>query len=586
MSLGTRRLRRLLLASYSDARKEAWHVGGHGCGRSRRAARGDPAGTGVDRRPAAGVAVRALPEVRQTGLPLRPRRRSGARPNWVLTARVNGRALTRAIPDEAVAETRTQIDEYKRLRALTAELVAVSEALCQARLGAAREADRAVKKGASRKRSRRRPGRGRPADRHGCGGRHRLRGGRDGGPAAGAGGRGQGGRRAPRRRRFRRSRSAAAVHVRCACPLRRSPAQDLRHRAPRDAALAPGTTATPRLRAARPEPRLRQRRPVAGGAAHGRPRGGRGELRQGRCPAARTGGPERRRQTVERHAEALGREIAADERERVVAGPAAARTLYLGLDGTGVPVRRAETEGRAGKQPDGSAKTREAKLVALWSAERTDDNGLPVRDPARSPVPRPSSPRPCATPTRNPRPSRGASCARPRGEASPLPNGAWCSATARPGSGTSPTSTSPAPSRSSTCTTPTNTCRHRRGRLRTRQRTRPRLGKATSRRASRRDLRRAARGRRRPRRQLRGGPQGPRLLRQQPPAHALPRVPSRGAVHQHRRRRGRLQDPRRQPSQARRHALVRRRRRRHPRPAFLHRQQPLRRLLATPRAVK
>lgn len=85
--------------------------------------------------------------------------------------------------------------------------------------------------------------------------------------------------------------------------------------------------------------------------------------------------------TVERHAEALGREIAADERERVVAGPAAARTLYLGLDGTGVPVRRAETEGRAGRQPDGSAKTREAKLVALWSAERTDGNGLPVRDP-------------------------------------------------------------------------------------------------------------------------------------------------------------------------------------------------------------
>ena len=72
--------------------------------------------------------------------------------------------------------------------------------------------------------------------------------------------------------------------------------------------------------------------------------------------------------TVERRAEALGREIAADERERVVAGPAAAHTLYLGLDGTGVPVRRAETEGRAGKQPDGSAKTREAKLVALWSA--------------------------------------------------------------------------------------------------------------------------------------------------------------------------------------------------------------------------
>ena len=80
----------------------------------------------------------------------------GHGPNWVLTARVNGRALTRAIPREAVAETRAQIDEYKRLRALTAELVEVSEGLCHARLAAGRETGREVKKGASRKPSRRR----------------------------------------------------------------------------------------------------------------------------------------------------------------------------------------------------------------------------------------------------------------------------------------------------------------------------------------------------------------------------------------------------------------------------------------------
>ena len=82
----------------------------------------------------------------------------GHGPNWVLTARVNGRALTRAIPREAVAETRAQIDEYKRLRALTAELVEVSEGLCHARLAAGREAGREVKKGASRKPPRRRSG--------------------------------------------------------------------------------------------------------------------------------------------------------------------------------------------------------------------------------------------------------------------------------------------------------------------------------------------------------------------------------------------------------------------------------------------
>ena len=55
--------------------------------------------------------------------------------------------------------------------------------------------------------------------------------------------------------------------------------------------------------------------------------------------------------------------------------------MYLGMDGTGVPMRLSELEGRAGKQPDGSAKTREVKLVTVWSAEGRDDKGIPVRDP-------------------------------------------------------------------------------------------------------------------------------------------------------------------------------------------------------------
>ena len=84
---------------------------------------------------------------------------------------------------------------------------------------------------------------------------------------------------------------------------------------------------------------------------------------------------------VERHAEALGRDIARDELEVVEPGPPAAATAYAGLDGTGVPVRPSETEGRVGKQADGSAKTREVKLVTVWSAERRDRRGLPCRDP-------------------------------------------------------------------------------------------------------------------------------------------------------------------------------------------------------------
>ena len=84
---------------------------------------------------------------------------------------------------------------------------------------------------------------------------------------------------------------------------------------------------------------------------------------------------------VERIAEALGREVAADERERVEPAPGAASTMYLGLDGTGVPVRKSEVEGRRGKQPDGSAKTREVKLVTVWTAETRNADGLPERDP-------------------------------------------------------------------------------------------------------------------------------------------------------------------------------------------------------------
>jgi len=83
---------------------------------------------------------------------------------------------------------------------------------------------------------------------------------------------------------------------------------------------------------------------------------------------------------VERSAEALGREIAQDERAVVEPTPPCAPTMYLGMDGTGVPMRASELEGREGKQGDGSSKTREVKLVVVWSAEGRDEEGTPVRD--------------------------------------------------------------------------------------------------------------------------------------------------------------------------------------------------------------
>ena len=43
-------------------------------------------------------------------------------------------------------------------------------------------------------------------------------------------------------------------------------------------------------------------------------------------------------------------------------------------------MRAAELRGRDGKQPDGSSKTREVKLVTVWTAEGRDAAGTPVRD--------------------------------------------------------------------------------------------------------------------------------------------------------------------------------------------------------------
>jgi hypothetical protein len=84
---------------------------------------------------------------------------------------------------------------------------------------------------------------------------------------------------------------------------------------------------------------------------------------------------------VQRAAEMLGEAIAADERVCVDRMGEIAPTMYLGMDGTGVPMRPTEVADRVGKQPDGSAKTREAKVVTVWTAEARDEAGKPVRDP-------------------------------------------------------------------------------------------------------------------------------------------------------------------------------------------------------------
>ena len=56
--------------------------------------------------------------------------------------------------------------------------------------------------------------------------------------------------------------------------------------------------------------------------------------------------------------------------------------LYVEADGTGVPMRAAETEGRDGK--DGQARTREIKLARLFTVSAMDAAGHPVTDPGSS----------------------------------------------------------------------------------------------------------------------------------------------------------------------------------------------------------
>jgi hypothetical protein len=99
--------------------------------------------------------------------------------------------------------------------------------------------------------------------------------------------------------------------------------------------------------------------------------------------------------TVERSAEASG--AAARAAGAAEAAAIRARTirplpppapvpdmLYVEVDGTGVPVRRSETEGRKGKADDGSARTREIKLARLFTVSRIGSDGKPLTDPGSS----------------------------------------------------------------------------------------------------------------------------------------------------------------------------------------------------------
>lgn len=55
-------------------------------------------------------------------------------------------------------------------------------------------------------------------------------------------------------------------------------------------------------------------------------------------------------------------------------------TFYVEADGTGVPMRAEELEGRSGKEPAGGAKTRLAYLGCVFTQRKTNEDGSPLRD--------------------------------------------------------------------------------------------------------------------------------------------------------------------------------------------------------------
>jgi hypothetical protein len=54
--------------------------------------------------------------------------------------------------------------------------------------------------------------------------------------------------------------------------------------------------------------------------------------------------------------------------------------MYVSADGTGAPMRKSELVGRAGKQADGTAKTRQVYLGCVFTQHGVDEKGHPIRD--------------------------------------------------------------------------------------------------------------------------------------------------------------------------------------------------------------
>lgn len=117
--------------------------------------------------------------------------------------------------------------------------------------------------------------------------------------------------------------------------------------------------------------------------------GAEGSFEQGRQQLADLAGLEVTTKAVERQAEAVGADIADRDQAHIESAIQLelpeVRTdkipvMYVEMDGTGIPVVKAETEGRQGKTDGQPAHTREVKLGCVFTQTDIDDEGRPIRD--------------------------------------------------------------------------------------------------------------------------------------------------------------------------------------------------------------
>ena len=92
---------------------------------------------------------------------------------------------------------------------------------------------------------------------------------------------------------------------------------------------------------------------------------------------------------IERHAEAIGEDIAQQEKLRASAAlqlelpeilSPAVPILYVEIDGTQAPMVPSEVDGRAGRSEGNPARTREVKIGVVFTQTTTDEEGRPMRD--------------------------------------------------------------------------------------------------------------------------------------------------------------------------------------------------------------